>query len=373
MAKYIPNTEPFVRVDPHENLVEILRETVLECPPGQSPPEPWTKLGLVIGPTSVAYLFLRLAEIYPDLEIEGKGLLEWCKEYLNPVGETKKEEMPGNIYICGTLHEDLAHDAITAVLLQDFSLVDKICSFAEEAVQSEAADELVYGRAGLLYILRMVKHGFSSERVNDQVNQMIEKVADRILATPQPWIFYKREYYGAGHGVLGIVTQIVLSSPHKAPAVQEILASLLQKQLTSGNIPSFAGDDSDSRVQFCHGAPGFVISLTRLRPFFPELENEIDQSISAARKCTWERGLLTKESCLCHGISGNALALEDQSQFEHFLSYATASKIKTGIENGTIEKSDYPYSLYFGRSGNAWTWAIADKGLSKTFIGYNDI
>jgi hypothetical protein len=94
--------------------------------------------------------------------------------------------------------------------------------------------------------------------------------------------------------------------------------------------------------------------------------------ILKARECIWERGLLTKEPCLCHGISGNALAL-DGKQFEHFLTYTTGHEIKSMAKDGVLEKSDDPSALWCGEAGRAWAWAIADKKLDKRFLGYNDI
>jgi hypothetical protein len=94
--------------------------------------------------------------------------------------------------------------------------------------------------------------------------------------------------------------------------------------------------------------------------------------IEKGRACIKERGLLTKEPCLCHGISGNALALEG-NDFEHFLSYTSWSEIRSMEKDGMLEKSDNPSALYGGEAGRAWAWAVADKGLEKTFLGYNDI
>jgi len=72
------------------------------------------------------------------------------------------------------------------------------------------------------------------------------------------------------------------------------------------------------------------------------------------------------------GISGNALALAD-ADFEHFLTYTTGHEIKSMEKDGLLEPSNAPESLFGGEAGRAWTWAVADKGLAKRVLGYNDL
>ena len=52
-------------------------------------------------------------------------------------------------------------------------------------------------------------------------------------------------------------------------------------------------------MQWCHGAPGFVICLGD----FPG--SELDAVLHAAGEATWAAGPLTKGSNLCHGTGGN--------------------------------------------------------------------
>jgi len=109
-----------------------------------------------------------------------------------------------------------------------------------------------------------------------------------------------------------------------------------------------------------------------IRPYFPKLQSRIDRCIEKGRATIKERGLLTKEPSLCHGISGNALALE-QDDFEHFLSFTTGHEMKAMEKDGMMEHSDDPSGLWIGEAGRAWAWAVADKGLDKTLLGYNDV
>ena len=55
-------------------------------------------------------------------------------------------------------------------------------------------------------------------------------------------------------------------------------------------------------MQFCHGAPGFVITLAD----FPGAS--LDDLLLAGGEATWRAGPLAKGSNLCHGTGGNGYA-----------------------------------------------------------------
>ena len=239
--------------------------------------------------------------------------------------------------------------------------------------QDEANSEWLYGRAGFLYLLRLVRATFEDDKeTQDVIDDTADEVIETILDTARPWKWHGKAYVGAVHGAIGIITQIVLTDPTRASQLEPDLGALLSYQYPSGNWPSSIPPGKDRLVQFCHGAPGVISSLLSIKQYFPELEARIDTAIKKGREAILERGLLTKEPCLCHGISGNALALED-AEFKHFLTYTTNNEIKQMDKDGMMEKSDDPSALWCGEAGRAWAWAVADKDLDKRFIGYNDI
>ncbi len=55
-------------------------------------------------------------------------------------------------------------------------------------------------------------------------------------------------------------------------------------------------------MQFCHGAPGFVVCLGGLP------SSSLDDLLSAGGEATWAAGPLNKGSNLCHGTGGNGYA-----------------------------------------------------------------
>ncbi|RMY45018.1 hypothetical protein D0865_10184 [Hortaea werneckii] len=356
--------------DPRRQLEASLTRLVNDNPPAKCA----LGGGLFHGPVSVAYTFLVLQQLYPDLEIEDHGLGTWSSAYLK-YAQDHIQSYPGpRIGKCGIMDDIMCLLAIGAASSKDKDMAANLCDYSAEVLDPGSENEFLYGRAGYLYLLRLIKASFMDDPETLQlITDTQEDVIDAILDSPRPWKWHGKVYIGAIHGAIGIITQIVLTNPKKyAEKLEAELAVLLTYQYESGNFPSSVPPERDRLVQVCHGAPGVVISLESIRECFPTLKEKIEKAIAKGRDCILERGLLTKEPCLCHGINGNALALPD-AEFDHFLTYTTGHEIKSMEKDGMLEKSSAPESLFGGEAGRAWTWAVADKGLDKRILGYNDL
>jgi lantibiotic modifying enzyme len=151
------------------------------------------------------------------------------------------------------------------------------------------------------------------------------------------WYWHGKGYFGAAHGVAGIVT--VLANAIFSPiAEHETISFLFGKEelipilcdttewllraasLSSDNFNSSFGSNSDCLVQFCHGAPGIVLLAVQMLGHLTFLMDQMIEQFerivalrkklwstvyNALERCIWQRGLLRKEMGLCHGISGN--------------------------------------------------------------------
>jgi hypothetical protein len=368
--RYFKNESSTTRRDPHKQLIASLKRLLSQFPPQMIPPGG----GLYYGPVSIAYLFFVLQRLYPEMELEGQQLGIWSAAYLKQA-ENHMKQYPGpEPNRCGVSDDIMAMVAIDAASTHDPELARELCEFANTTTDPEAGNEWLYGRAGYLYLLRLIRACFSDDvEIKDLIDDTADEVIEQIMESPKPWKWHGKAYVGAVHGAIGIITQIILTDPSWAPKLEADLAALLSYQYKdSGNWPSSIPPGKDRLVQVCHGAPGVVISLLSIRKHFPKLQSKIDRAIERGRECILERGLLTKEPCLCHGISGNALALEDPD-FEHFLSFTTGHEMKAMEKDGMMDISDDPASLWTGEAGRAWAWAVADKGLEKTLLGYNDV
>ncbi|KAK8068795.1 hypothetical protein PG994_005411 [Apiospora phragmitis] len=371
-----PTTGALRTPAPHDELLASLERINAFNPPVHTCSTNWSFHGFYTGPTSVAYLFHRLSQLYPDLEFKRQSLAEWAQEYLR-LGAPSHRRAP-TASNCGIGNEALAHLTMTALLKEDASVVSQLCSY-EPTINDETDDgsnEWLYGRAGYLYYLRLCKT--SLRQINHaNIGSTIEKTVRRMLKVPKPWVWHGKQYLGAAHGTIGIICQIVLSMPEMAAQLHDLLTSVLAEQLDSGNFASsLRPGSSDKLVQFCHGGPGFVLSLRSLQPHYredPALQTKMASAIRRAQSDAWRRGLLTKTPCLCHGIAGNALAVDDRARFLHLLSFMGSEAMEERGWLRGIERGHDIASLYTGEAGRAWAWAVADKDLPKTCIGYNDV
>lgn len=196
----------------------------------------------------------------------------------------------------------LALLAIGAASSKDVDMAAELCDYSAEVLDTETENEWLYGRAGYLYLLRVVKASFiDDDKTTKLLNDTAEDVIEAILDSPKPWKWHGKAYVGAVHGAFGIITQIVLTDFRYAKDVEADLAAWLSYQFDSGNWPSSIPPGKDRLVQVCHGAPGIINCLDSIKTHFPNLKDKIEKAITKGRECVWERGLLTKEPCLCHG------------------------------------------------------------------------
>ncbi|KAK1730036.1 uncharacterized protein BDZ83DRAFT_421292 [Colletotrichum acutatum] len=292
------------------------------------------------------------------------------------------QETARDIPVLGLLSDDLAGPAIRACVTKDLLHVRKflaILSLVLEHIISSNANAnsssssapmsnssttmdldapeptttstpplpscLLHGLAGTLYLLRLIRHWVPSSA--PLVCGAIVHVSEYLLG-PHPWTCPSRsptssqsyshshspsspsppppeDTHGTTHGDLGILTQLVLTSPPLAasPVLTSRLAALLDLQLPNGDwpapsttSPSPHSQPSQSEIQqaldapptptqqkpaakssprpprgFASGPQGLVLSLLSLRPFFPSLHDRTDDAVEKAREFLWARAV----------------------------------------------------------------------------------
>lgn len=162
--------------------------------------------------------------------------------------------------------------------------------------------ELLYGSPGTILAARACG-------LDDEWRQSAELMYGRWDEATDMWtgeLFGGvQDYLGSGHGFAGNVHALRGFVDDEVLRVR--VARLLTRTAWRGdglvNWPPRPGPASEQaakiRVQWCHGAPGIVITLGDLMP--------LDLAV-AGGELTWRAGPLQKGPGLCHGTAGNGYA-----------------------------------------------------------------
>ncbi|KAL1592302.1 hypothetical protein SLS60_011379 [Paraconiothyrium brasiliense] len=336
---------------PRELLLQSLTNLVTSWPPEKA--SQGTRMGFFQGPTSIAYLFFHLSRSHPQLEVQRRRPLAWFESYFYHAPELAVDRTSfgiANEYYC-RLALEAAHTQDAVPFLD-----------AAEAIKLNDVQDVLLGSAGLLVLLRFVRTFVIS--AGGRIDEVIKAVIDHI--NQASWLFHGREFTGAAHGNIGIITQICLSGG--SSTVVDRLSAFLDLQQEDGNWYSTT-DRKHEHMQWCHGAPGCIISLLAIETYFPAqaLFRRVQAAIDRGQQLIFEKGIIEKEPCLCHGVTGNALALVTDAR-DHLLNFATPQAIAKKQWNASSD----PAGLYCGEAGRAWVWAMLDGGR-KGFPGYTDV
>ena len=397
ISRHFSNDGPLLSLTrpPRDEIISGLQKLITKYPPGVGMFPSEELNGLFSGPTSIAYLLFKLSEPgsrYEDFSVANHSLRYWADAYLDCAEESVQDghrpvdDEPGKSRY-GVLFEIPARLALSAAFRKDkkanrdlLALLPKVLDGSEEIVWNEH----LYGRTGYLYLLRLVRTYWPEAPIPpDAYTQIIRRV---LLDGKSRWKFVDKYLLGAGHGWISVVTQILLTDQSYAAACKPALEQILNEQILDrgdpdyGNWDAFLVDEckSDRRlqIQWGHGAPGIVISLQSMLPAYkdldPEFANRMEEAINQAQEIIWEKGLLRKESCLCHGAAGNMLGLTDRKRKEHFLAWSTEDVVQRGLEDGSSEPSSYSSSLHRGLAGRIWAFYVFEGGATG-YPSYNDL
>jgi len=161
---------------------------------------------------------------------------------------------------------------------------------------------------------------------------------------------HSTRYLGPAHGFAGCVLALGYVS-----AVSETLERFAVQEDGLVNWPGLAGKplganrDGQIRMQWCHGAPGIISTLSHL----------LDEELAVAGgELTWRAGPLRKGANLCHGTAGNGyafLALLERTGDECWLTRARAFAMHAAgqVEHSRSEYGRGRYTLWTGDLGTA--------------------
>jgi len=174
----------------------------------------------------------------------------------------------------------------------------------------------------------------------------------------------QRRYVGPGHGFAGNVHVLargdLLDADRRRDLERRSLETLRRFVIRDGDLAQWAPTDDPSsvtattRTQWCHGAPGIVISFASIA----RDDAELTELLVAGGELTWRAGPLVKGPGLCHGTAGNGYAflkLLDRTGDERWLERARAFAMHAAhqVEQARAEHGRGRYSLWTGDVGAA--------------------
>jgi hypothetical protein len=261
----------------------------------------------------------------------------------------------------------------TGVLLVSWRLAPSESKLARlfELVEGNARNpehELFNGSPGTMLAALHVYEATGEERWARLWARCADELWEQFRPDPELgcriWVQYRRgrliRSIGSGHGFASNARSLLrghdLLDEERAArlerAVAETAARLALREDGLVNWPTAAdaywAEQFPTRVQWCHGAPGLVVSLAEL----PRSEAS-DALLSAAGELVWRAGPLRKGAGLCHGTAGNGcalLALHTRTGDERWLERARAFAMHA-LEQ--VDRSEPRYSLWTGDIGVA--------------------
>jgi len=197
---------------------------------------------------------------------------------------------------------------------------------------------------------------------------------------------WKTMYLGAVHGFVGTALPLIrgrrLLDPEAWAGWERCIAGTVTRTAIrvqgQANWPGLLslpqGWPEKTLMQFCHGAPGFVVSLAD----FPSAS--LDALLLEAGEAIWAAGPITKGSNLCHGTGGNRYAflkLYGRTRERRWLERARSFAMH-GIEQMHDDAARYGqlrYSLWTGDPGFAiylWDCVEAIARFPTLDVFYTD-
>jgi hypothetical protein len=181
------------------------------------------------------------------------------------------------------------------------------------------ACELMWGSPGTMLAALFMRERTSEPRFGELYRATARQLREQLAWSDEHACNYwtqdlygtQSTYLGAVHGFVATASVLLRGRALLGDEwrdVEAIVANTVRRTATlagaGANWPPVldAWPGMPSLMQFCHGAPGFVIALARMP------SGLVDDLLLAAGEAIWAAGPLRKGSNLCHGTGGNGYA-----------------------------------------------------------------
>jgi hypothetical protein len=254
----------------------------------------------------------------------------------------------------------------------DDAIADRLAALIEGHL-THPARELMWGSPGTLLAARFLHERDSSARWAELFRRTAAQLWSELQwSQAHACHYWTQDLYGrrstfldAVHGFAATASVLVqgrhLLDDERWHAWQACITNTMQRTATREDggatwpaelLPLDPAVPDKKRMQFCHGAPGFVVCLGDMPG------HQLDDLLLAAGRATWAAGPLAQGASLCHGTGGNGYAflkLFDRTGDSLWLDRARAFAAH-GIEQVDAEAARVGrrrYSLWTGDIGFA--------------------
>ena len=249
-------------------------------------------------------------------------------------------------------------------------LADRIAALIEGNIDHPAR-ELMWGSPGTMQAALFLYERTKEERWADLFRRTAGTLWSELQWSPEYECHYwTQEMYGREstyldgvHGFVATALPIIrgrdLLGDHTFAGWEQRIVRTVERTATwEGSLVNWRPELHEPRgatkmlMQYCHGAPGFVVCLAGLRG------TALDALLLAAGESIWAAGPLTKGSNLCHGTGGNGYAflkLYRRTGDPRWLDRARAFAMHGIVQTETEERRQghLRYSLWTGDAGFA--------------------
>lgn len=234
-----------------------------------------------------------------------------------------------------------------------------------------AARELMWGSPGTLLAALFLYERTGEQRWSDLFRLTAGKLWSQLEWSPRHLCSYWTQdlygqrsiYLGAVHGFVATALPLIrgrhLLDAEAWIAWERCIINTVRRTAERAGphanwrpLLDIASEDHKELLQFCHGAPGFIICLAGLP------SPALDDLLLAAGETIWSAGPLTKGSNLCHGTGGNGYAFlklyqrtQDSLWLERARSFAMHGIAQT--QDSALRYGQMRYSLWTGDPGFA--------------------
>jgi lantibiotic modifying enzyme len=214
--------------------------------------------------------------------------------------------------------------AVASLLTGESAAVEALYPLVRANVSNSVRD-FMWGSPGTMLVAKEMFGRTADARWRsvfvDSARQLESELVVSSSTGAQLWVQhlygYEGMHVGAGHGFAGNMAPILLGrglldaseaerwralamdTAKRTARVEDGLANWPQS--TEGGRPG----RNATLVQWCHGAPGLIVSLAAL---VDGTDPEFDALMLAGGELVWRAGPLVKGAGLCHGTAGNGYA-----------------------------------------------------------------